>query len=88
MLDEGCGTLTKTVMIGAILSKETIPTAQLGAAIIHITSKDFTGPRAITIRVLLDKKKDYPYKVSREFVSEYQIGLLNSLFQFYGIKVS
>jgi essential nuclear protein 1 len=67
LLETGC-TLKEAAIIASVLAKKTIPSVHLGAAIINIAKADFSGPRALFLRVLIDKKKDLPYKVIDEVV--------------------
>jgi len=60
--------LERLPIVASVLAKKTIPPVHLGAAIIHIAKFDFSGPRALFLRVLIDKKKELLYKVIDELV--------------------
>ncbi|KAF8637052.1 hypothetical protein AX16_010907 [Volvariella volvacea WC 439] len=62
ILDEGC-TLKEAVIFASVLAKKSIPAVHMGAVLLRLAEQDFSGPRALIIRVLLDKKKDLPFKV-------------------------
>ncbi|RDB25747.1 Bystin [Hypsizygus marmoreus] len=66
-LEENC-TLKEAAIVASVLAKKSIPSVHLGAAIVHIAASDFSGPRALFLRVLLDKKKDLPYRVLDDLV--------------------
>ncbi|GLB42224.1 putative bystin [Lyophyllum shimeji] len=67
LLEENC-TLKEATIVASVLAKKAIPPLHLGAAILHIAAADFSGARALFLRVLLDKKKDLPYRVLDDLV--------------------
>lgn len=82
VLQEGC-TLHEAVIVASVMSKKSIPSVHFGAAPLRISSTAYSGicpstlsdlsshregPRALFLRVLVDKKKDLPYKVLDELV--------------------
>ncbi|OLY84392.1 Bystin [Smittium mucronatum] len=56
-------TLREAIIISSVLSKVSIPVLHSAAALLHLANLNYSGPTALLIRVLLDKKYALPYKV-------------------------
>jgi len=63
LLESGTCTLREAVIIGSVLSKNSVPILHSSAALIRIAEMDYTGASSIFLRVLLDKKYALPYRV-------------------------
>ncbi|EIN10812.1 cell adhesion protein byn-1 [Punctularia strigosozonata HHB-11173 SS5] len=76
LLEGGC-TLKEAAIVASVLAKKKIPVLHSSAALIRIAEMDYTGPNSLFIRVLLDKKYTFPYKVIDALVFHF-IRLSNS----------
>lgn len=63
LLESGTCTLREAVIIGSIISKNSIPMLHSSAAILKIAEMDYTGANSIFLRIFLDKKYALPYRV-------------------------
>ena len=63
LIQSGTCTLKEGAIVASILSKMSVPVLHSAAALLRIAEMEFTGPSALFIRVLLDKKHALPFKV-------------------------
>lgn len=63
LVQSGSCTLKEGAIVASVLSKVSIPVLHSAAALLRLAEMDFSGPAALFIRVLLDKKYALPFKV-------------------------
>ncbi|EZA57153.1 hypothetical protein DMN91_007307 [Ooceraea biroi] len=63
LLESGTCTLREAVIIGSVISKNSIPILHSSAAILKIAEMEYTGANSIFLRIFLDKKYALPYRV-------------------------
>lgn len=63
LLESGNCTLREAIIIGSIISKNSIPMLHSSAAILKIAEMEYTGANSIFLRIFLDKKYALPYRV-------------------------
>lgn len=63
LVSSGTCTLKEGAIVASVLTKVSIPTLHSAAALLRLSEMDFSGPAALFIRVLLDKKYALPFKV-------------------------
>eukprot|EP00180_Rhodochaete_pulchella_P001120 Plantae.Rhodophyta-Rhodochaete_pulchella.ctg19396.p1 GENE.Plantae.Rhodophyta-Rhodochaete_pulchella.ctg19396~~Plantae.Rhodophyta-Rhodochaete_pulchella.ctg19396.p1 ORF type:complete len:334 (+),score=68.96 Plantae.Rhodophyta-Rhodochaete_pulchella.ctg19396:75-1004(+) len=62
LCEDGC-TLREATIFGSVLAKMSIPMLHSAAALNKLAQLPFSGPTAVFMRVLLDKKYALPYRV-------------------------
>ena len=63
LVASGSCTLKEGAIVASVLTKVSIPTLHSAAALLRLSEMEFSGPAALFIRVLLDKKYALPFKV-------------------------
>jgi len=63
LCEERTCTLREAIIIGSVLSKNSIPVLHSCAAMMKIAEMEYSGGNSIFLRVLLDKKYALPYRV-------------------------
>jgi len=63
MCESGTCTLREAVIIGSVLSKNSIPILHSSAAMLKIAEMDYSGANSLFLRIFLDKKYALPYRV-------------------------
>uniref|UniRef100_A0A023GKF5 Putative cell adhesion complex protein bystin n=2 Tax=Amblyomma triste TaxID=251400 RepID=A0A023GKF5_AMBTT len=63
LCESGTCTLREAVIVGSVLSKNSVPMLHACAAMLKIAEMPYTGANSIFLRVLLDKKYTLPYRV-------------------------
>ncbi|ORY79945.1 Bystin-domain-containing protein [Protomyces lactucae-debilis] len=63
LVQSGTCTLKEGAIVASVLSKVSVPVLHSAAALLRLSEMDFSGPAALFIRVLLDKKYALPFKV-------------------------
>lgn len=63
LVQSGSCTLKEGAIVASVLTKVSIPVLHSAAALLRLADMDFSGPAALFIRVLLDKKYALPFKV-------------------------
>ncbi|ORX58149.1 Bystin-domain-containing protein [Hesseltinella vesiculosa] len=71
LCESGTCTLKEASVIGAVLTRVSIPVLHSSAALLRLADMDYTGPNSLFIRVLLDKKYALPFKVVDALVSHF-----------------
>ncbi|KAI8062855.1 Bystin-domain-containing protein [Gongronella butleri] len=71
LCESGTCTLKEASIIGAVLTRVSIPVLHSSAALMRLAEMDYTGPNSLFIRVLLDKKYALPFKVVDSLVSHF-----------------
>ncbi|XP_067125539.1 bystin [Centruroides vittatus] len=71
LCESGTCTLQEAVIIGSVLSKNSVPLLHSAAALIKIAEMDYNGANTIFMRILLDKKYALPYKVIDAVVNHF-----------------
>lgn len=56
-------TLREAIIIGSVLSKNSIPMLHSAAALLKLVEMKYSGANSLFIRILLDKKYALPYRV-------------------------
>lgn len=56
-------TLREAIIVGSVLSKNSIPMLHSAAALLKLVEMTYSGANSIFIRILLDKKYALPYRV-------------------------
>lgn len=59
----GSCTLKEGAIVASVLAKVSVPVLHSAAALLRLAEMEFSGPAALFIRVLLDKKYALPFKV-------------------------
>lgn len=60
LCESGTCTLREAIIIGSVITKNSVPLEHSAAAILKIAEMDYTGANSIFLRVLLDKKYALP----------------------------
>jgi len=68
LLESGTCTLREAIIIGSVISQNSIPLLHSAAAILKIVEMDYTGASSIFLRIFLDKKYALPFRVVDEVV--------------------
>ncbi|PVU92465.1 hypothetical protein BB561_003822 [Smittium simulii] len=76
LVESGNCTLREAVIISSVLAKVSVPVLHSAAALMHLATIDYSGPTALFIRVLLDKKYALPYRVIDALVFHF-VGFAN-----------
>jgi len=63
LCESGNCTLREAIIIGSVLSRNSIPVLHSCAAMLKIAEMEYSGANSIFLRVLLDKKYALPYRV-------------------------
>lgn len=63
LVQSGSCTLKEGAIVASVLTKVSVPVLHSAAALLRLAEMDFSGPAALFIRVLLDKKYALPFKV-------------------------
>lgn len=63
LVQSGSCTLKEGAIVASILTKVSVPVLHSAAALLRLAEMEFSGPAALFIRVLLDKKYALPFKV-------------------------
>lgn len=63
LLESGTCTLREAVIIGSVITKNSIPILHSSAALLKIAEMEYTGANSIFLRIFLDKKYALPYRV-------------------------
>lgn len=63
LVQGGSCTLKEGAIVASVLTKVSVPVLHSAAALLRLAEMDFSGPAALFIRVLLDKKYALPFKV-------------------------
>ncbi|XP_073990111.1 bystin [Rhodnius prolixus] len=63
LCESGTCSLREAIIIGSVLSKNSIPMLHSAAAILKIAEMEYNGANSIFLRVLYDKKYALPYRV-------------------------
>ncbi|KAG5870197.1 hypothetical protein JTB14_001398 [Gonioctena quinquepunctata] len=63
LLESGNCTLREAIIIGSVLTKNSIPVLHSSAAILKVAEMDYTGANSIFLRIFLEKKYALPYRV-------------------------
>ncbi|KAK9507698.1 hypothetical protein O3M35_007497 [Rhynocoris fuscipes] len=63
LCESGTCSLREAIIIGSVLSKNSIPMLHSAAAILKIAEMEYTGANSIFLRILYDKKYALPYRV-------------------------
>jgi essential nuclear protein 1 len=71
LCESGSCTLREAIVIGSILSKQTIPMLHSAACLLKLAEMDYSGSNSIFIKILLDKKYALPYRVIDSLVNHF-----------------
>lgn len=71
LCQEGTCTLREAIIIGSVLTKNSVPMLHSAAALIKIAEMDYTGANSIFMRILMDKKYALPYRVIDAVVNHF-----------------
>jgi essential nuclear protein 1 len=63
LCESGNCTLREAIIIGSVLSRNSIPVLHSCAAMLKIAEMEYSGANSIFLRILLDKKYALPYRV-------------------------
>ncbi|KAL1117798.1 hypothetical protein AAG570_004113 [Ranatra chinensis] len=63
LCESGRCTLREAIIIGSVISQNSIPMLHSAAAILKLAEMDYTGANSIFLRILFDKKYALPYRV-------------------------
>ncbi|CCG81777.1 Bystin-family protein [Taphrina deformans PYCC 5710] len=63
LVQSGSCTLKEGAIVASVLTKVSVPVLHSAAALLRLAEMEFSGPAALFIRVLLDKKYALPFKV-------------------------
>mmetsp|Transcript_3762 Transcript_3762/g.16395 ORF Transcript_3762/g.16395 Transcript_3762/m.16395 type:complete len:171 (-) Transcript_3762:900-1412(-) len=63
LCEDGSCTLHEATIFGSVVAKVSVPLLHSAAALMRLSSMQYSGATSIFIRVLLDKKYALPYKV-------------------------
>ncbi|XP_077519508.1 bystin [Amblyomma americanum] len=63
LCESGTCTLREAIIVGSVLSKNSVPMLHACAAMLKIAEMPYTGASSIFLRLLLDKKYTLPYRV-------------------------
>ncbi|BFZ53923.1 snoRNA-binding rRNA-processing protein [Savitreella phatthalungensis] len=63
LVQSGSCTLKESAIVASVLTKVSVPALHSAAALLRLAEMEFSGPAALFIRVLLDKKYALPFKV-------------------------
>lgn len=63
LCESGTCTLREAIILGSVLSKNSIPILHSSAAILKIAEMDYNGANSIFLRIFFDKKYALPYRV-------------------------
>ncbi|CAH1118450.1 unnamed protein product [Phaedon cochleariae] len=63
LLESGNCTLREAIIIGSVVTRNSIPILHSSAAILKIAEMDYTGANSIFLRIFFDKKYALPYRV-------------------------
>jgi len=63
LCESGTCTLREAVIIGSVLSKNSIPILHSSAAMLKIAEMDYSGANSLFLRIFFDKKYALPYRV-------------------------
>ncbi|XP_011504521.1 PREDICTED: bystin [Ceratosolen solmsi marchali] len=63
LLQSGTCTLREAVIIGSVITKNSIPILHSSATLLKIAEMDYNGANSVFMRIFLDKKYALPYRV-------------------------
>lgn len=63
LCESGTCTLREAIIVGSVLSKNSVPMLHACAAMLKIAEMPYTGANSIFLRLLIDKKYTLPYRV-------------------------
>ncbi|KAK5646280.1 hypothetical protein RI129_004744 [Pyrocoelia pectoralis] len=63
LLESGTCTLREAIIIGSVISRNSIPMLHSSATLLKIAEMDYTGANSIFLRIFIDKKYALPYRV-------------------------
>ncbi|KAK4879645.1 hypothetical protein RN001_007791 [Aquatica leii] len=63
LLESGTCTLREAIIVGSVISRNSIPMLHSSAALLKIAEMDYTGANSIFLRIFIDKKYALPYRV-------------------------
>ncbi|KAL1449975.1 hypothetical protein WDU94_002440 [Cyamophila willieti] len=63
LCESGTCSLREAIIIGSVVSKNSIPMLHSAAALLKIAEMEYNGANSIFLRILLDKKYALPYRV-------------------------
>jgi essential nuclear protein 1 len=64
-------TLREAIIIGSVITKNSIPVIHSAAAMNKVAEMDYSGASSIFLRVLFDKKYALPYRVIDSVVAHF-----------------
>ena len=71
LLESGTCSLREAVIIGSVLTRNSIPVLHSAAALLRIAEMDYSGANSLFLRVLLEKKYALPYRVIDALVAHF-----------------
>lgn len=63
LCESGTCTLREAIIVGSVLSRNSVPILHSSAAVLKIAEMEYSGANSIFLRVFFDKKYALPYRV-------------------------